>query len=348
MAKQYGPWAIPIDAGGNPQLSTFWRRRLTMLVPTSQASTTLSRRNVLGLVAAATALLVLPTFQSVRAGEDNEKPIARIKIEIDVNSPASEKSGKGVTVVRVEQKNAREEQKPATKESKEAHKEAKKGGLGAWKLANGTTMWEGSSSCGTPIDHKELSKLIAEKKYTFLRTFDGDGEKQWVYSLKLPIGSNMSMNFSMPLDNVTSWEDYEKKRTEQRQQRHEKINEAIAAGRFRLVNVEVLQFHLCRDVQSNTEFKVKRDTGPDGKPMAMPLPTNSPLPPSVKTTGWQDYLKAVRSGKVQLLGLEVINSYTYEMTANDGTKLIFNYGGKEPLKMPAKVADKESEESEEE
>ena len=205
-------------------------------------------------------------------------------------------------------------------------------------------MWEGSSFCGTPINHKELSKLIAKRKYTFLKTFDpGDGEKQWVYSFKFSDGSSIATNFSMPLDNVTSWDDYQKKREQQRQQRHKKINEAIAAGRFRLVNVEVLQFHLCRDVQSNTEFKVKRDTCPDGKPMAMPLPANSPIPPSVKTSTWQDYLKSVRSGKVQLLGLEVINSYTYEMTANDGTKIIFNYGGQKPLQMPEKESEEGSE-----
>jgi len=52
-----------IDAGGNPQLSAFWRRRLTMLVPTSQTSPALSRRNMLWLGAAATLLLVLPTFR---------------------------------------------------------------------------------------------------------------------------------------------------------------------------------------------------------------------------------------------------------------------------------------------
>ena len=47
--NQYGPWATPIGACGNPQLSAFWRQRLTKLVPTSQSSPTLSRRSLLGL-----------------------------------------------------------------------------------------------------------------------------------------------------------------------------------------------------------------------------------------------------------------------------------------------------------
>ena len=74
MKSQYGPWATLIDAGGNPQLSAFWRRRLTMLVPTSQTSPVLSRRNLLWLGAAATLLLALPTFRSAPAVAEENKP----------------------------------------------------------------------------------------------------------------------------------------------------------------------------------------------------------------------------------------------------------------------------------
>ena len=49
MAHQYGPWATAINVGQNPQLSAFWRRRLTMLMSTSQTSPVLSGRNVLWL-----------------------------------------------------------------------------------------------------------------------------------------------------------------------------------------------------------------------------------------------------------------------------------------------------------
>ncbi|MGA2797848.1 MAG: hypothetical protein ABSE63_09735 [Thermoguttaceae bacterium] len=52
MANKYGPWATLIDVGGSPQLSAFWKRRMSMLVPASQTSPVLSRRN-LSLLAAA-------------------------------------------------------------------------------------------------------------------------------------------------------------------------------------------------------------------------------------------------------------------------------------------------------
>lgn len=74
MSSQYGPWASSIDAGGNPQLSTFWHRRLTLLVPTSKTNASLSRRNLLWLGAATLAVLLSPTLCLTRAIADEEKP----------------------------------------------------------------------------------------------------------------------------------------------------------------------------------------------------------------------------------------------------------------------------------
>ena len=73
MTNQYGPWATLIDAGPNLQLSAFWRRRLTMLVPTSQTSSVLSRRSLLWLGAAGVLTGVLPTLRSTSAVADEEK-----------------------------------------------------------------------------------------------------------------------------------------------------------------------------------------------------------------------------------------------------------------------------------
>ena len=70
MSNQYGPWATSINAGGNPQLSTFWRRRLTMLVPASQTSPMLSRRSLLGLGAAGAMTVLLPTLRSTTASAE--------------------------------------------------------------------------------------------------------------------------------------------------------------------------------------------------------------------------------------------------------------------------------------
>jgi Tol biopolymer transport system component len=73
MANQYGPWASSLGACGNPQLSAFWRQRLTKLVPTSQASPTLSRRSLLCLGAAGAATVLLPTLRSTTATADEER-----------------------------------------------------------------------------------------------------------------------------------------------------------------------------------------------------------------------------------------------------------------------------------
>ena len=297
MSNQYGPWATLIDAGGNPQLSAFWRRRLTMLVPTSQTSPVLSRRNLLWLGAAAVLTGVLPTFRLAPAEADE---------------PAG---------------------KPAKTQAK-----AEKDGPKPWKLPNGATMWESGGTSAAPFN-KEMYKLIAEKKYKFVKIFeDGQGEKQYVYGFNFSDGSYTQTNFSMPLDNVTSWEDYQRKVEAQRQQRHEKINRAIAAGRFRLLNVEVMQVHLCRDVASKQKFKVQRIPRADGSELAFPRPDYGPIPPAVQETSWKEHLLAIREGKRELLSSESVNSYTYEMLADDGTKILFNYGGNEPLKKPGDEA----------
>ena len=60
-----------------------------------------------------------------------------------------------------------------------------------------------------PVNDEEMDKLIKEKKYEFVKTFDSkDGEKQYVYRFTYPDGRRVNRNFSMPLDNVTSWADY--------------------------------------------------------------------------------------------------------------------------------------------
>ena len=73
MANQFGPWATLIDTGGSPQLSAFWRRRMTMLVPTSQTSPVLSRRNLLWLWAVVVLTLAVPTFHTAPVAADENK-----------------------------------------------------------------------------------------------------------------------------------------------------------------------------------------------------------------------------------------------------------------------------------
>ena len=188
-----------------------------------------------------------------------------------------------------------------------------------------------------PGNDEETEKLIKEKKYEFVKTFDsGSGEKQYVYRFTYPDGRRVNRNFSMPLDKVTSWADYEKKEELQSGQRNERISQALTSGRFRLLNLEVMQIHICRDVASGTEFKVQRIQRPDGTEIAFPRADFGAIPPSVQETSWKEHLQAIRDGKRQLLKLETTNSYTYEMTADDGTKDTFYYGGAEPLEAMLK------------
>jgi Spy/CpxP family protein refolding chaperone len=81
--SQYGPWATTIDVGANPQLSSFWRRRLVMLLPASRTSPLLSLPNLLWLGAAAAVLIALPTFRSMSAIAAEEEPAAAGKKAAD-------------------------------------------------------------------------------------------------------------------------------------------------------------------------------------------------------------------------------------------------------------------------
>jgi hypothetical protein len=315
MTNPYGPWATLIDAGGNPPLSAFWRRRLTMLVPASQTSPVLSRHNLLWLAMAAALMLFLPTFRSAPSIAGEEQPAKAEKSSAgSVSAPA----------------------KATDKKPAGPQRERNSAVLPPWKLPNGVTIYETISTEGDahgPGFEKEIDKLIAEKKYTLVRTFDPPGdERQYVYGFVLSNGKLATMNFSMPLENVASSADYGRKQKEQRQQRHEKINQAIAAGRFRLINQDVIQVHLCRDVDSKEKSQVRRDRLADGKEIACPQGDHGKVPAAAKETSWKEHLRAIREGKRELLSFRTTNIYTYEMIANDGTKLLFQYDGGEPLK----------------
>jgi beta-lactamase regulating signal transducer with metallopeptidase domain len=194
-----------------------------------------------------------------------------------------------------------------------------------------------STSWGGPGNDEETEKLIKEKKYELVKIVDSkSGEKQYLYRFTYPDGRQANRAFSMPLDKVTSWADYEKKQELQREQRNERISQSLSSGRFRLLNLEVIQIHICRDVESGRTFKVQRIQRPDQSEIALPRADFGAIPPSVRETSWKEHLQAIRDGKRQLLKLETLNDYTYEMTADDGTKDIFTYGGADPLEAMLK------------
>lgn len=77
--NRYGPWASSIEAGGNPQLSSFWHRRLGMLTATWASRPVLTKTNALMILAAAAVLWTLPTLRpDVDLARAAEPPIPAV------------------------------------------------------------------------------------------------------------------------------------------------------------------------------------------------------------------------------------------------------------------------------
>jgi hypothetical protein len=223
-----------------------------------------------------------------------------------------------------------------------------------WKLPDGRNLYTGGFTGTVLADdpkaidtakrhHEEMKQLLAQKKYDFIKTFEFMGRKEYVYKFTFADGSHDNMNFSMPLDNVVSWEDHQQKQEQKEKQRQEQINKALAAGRFRLIDTDVILAHICREVATKQEYRIQRIPLPDPKEKALHRDIALYRPFDVgaeeKTTAmpqtsWQDHLDAVRDGKWELLREETVPSYQYEVVLDDGSKTIFNYGGGKPLEKP--------------
>jgi hypothetical protein len=63
MNRSFGPWSTAIATGANPELNTFWKRRLAMLPMLSQAASRVHRRTVLLLGVLAAIGLAIPTLK---------------------------------------------------------------------------------------------------------------------------------------------------------------------------------------------------------------------------------------------------------------------------------------------
>jgi hypothetical protein len=61
--RSFGPWSTAIGTGVNPELNTFWKRRLAMLPMLGQTASRVSRRTVLLLGALAVIGLAIPTLK---------------------------------------------------------------------------------------------------------------------------------------------------------------------------------------------------------------------------------------------------------------------------------------------
>lgn len=68
MNPSFGPWATAVATGANPQLNTFWKRRLAMLSSLRQSNSHLTGRAILALACLATGTLAIPTLKWATAG----------------------------------------------------------------------------------------------------------------------------------------------------------------------------------------------------------------------------------------------------------------------------------------
>lgn len=186
---------------------------------------------------------------------------------------------------------------------------------------------------------EEIKALIKSKKYECVKTFETPGaETQYVYIFTLSDGQKHAQNFGYPLEKVASWEDYLQKVQKQRQERQERITAAIANGRFRLLDIDLIKQHICRDAETAQMLSVMEHRLPDGEHVAKV--DSYPLEKSQGgyQTSWQDHLNAIKEGKRELVKVMVTNRYVYEITLDDGSKAIFSYGGEEPLSKGEKTS----------
>lgn len=79
MKRSFGPWATAMHVAPNPQLSTFWKRRVMMLCPTSQTSFRLSTAAVYWLVATGVLACALPTLRNAPLRAEEEPASAGAK-----------------------------------------------------------------------------------------------------------------------------------------------------------------------------------------------------------------------------------------------------------------------------
>lgn len=223
-----------------------------------------------------------------------------------------------------------------------------------WTLPNGKTL-RGSWGISATVrsddphaievvkrHHEEMKELLAQKKgYRLVKAYRQEKEGGSIYKYKFTFadGSQEIKEFGIPLENVTSWVDFLKKREEEEDYRHEQINRAIVAGRYRLKHVETLYKFTCRDAGSEEKYQVRFLPLPKGKQMALiwPIDTDDQQqePTSKKTwkeqkTTWKEHLESVRKGEREILSDDTTKIYYYEMVLEDGSKTYFPSA--EPLK----------------
>jgi len=91
MNHSFGPWTTAMDSGSGARLSTFWKKRMTMLPIVWHSSAIVTRRGRLLIMATATLALVLPTLylsRTVAAVEAEPEKLAAVGKPLRVMLPA--------------------------------------------------------------------------------------------------------------------------------------------------------------------------------------------------------------------------------------------------------------------
>ncbi len=205
---------------------------------------------------------------------------------------------------------------------------------------SGTT--EFGSSGPNPAEHEKranekIKQLVDQKKYKFVRTIHHpDGNESNVYYFDWYDGScrnHIKWKSGPPrLEEVSSWDEYKQKSEEYSGQRQKEVEEAIASGKGRLINILVTEVQECKDVATNQRLDVRRispqcpEEGTHDFAEIYPGGMKEFRKPGnhmFTTTSWQDHLNAIRDGKRALLGVRLVKYGVYEAVRDDGSKLVF-------------------------
>ena len=208
-----------------------------------------------------------------------------------------------------------------------------------------TMSSSGGGKAFTPDQLEDLDALIAQKKYELIRTAETPLGTERFYRFIFSDGTAKDWPFYLPLEGVTSLDDYNEKHAAYEARRQAAMHKALAAGRYRLINVDLSPLHRCLDLATGKTIRVQKVVLPDGREMAVATEVQTPaIPPGATEftetqyeTTWQQHLDAIKAGRRKLLDAECVKSYWYEMTLEDGSKTIMSIGGDQPLpeKLPA-------------
>jgi hypothetical protein len=181
---------------------------------------------------------------------------------------------------------------------------------------------------------EEIRRIVAQRKYKFVRRIDRPGgDTYYLYFFPLSDGTRMKAKYPPPrLEDVASWDEYQRKAEQYAAERRRDIEQAVAGGKGRLINVIVTEIHVCRDVESNQSLEVRRaapdcpEEGTDDFAYVYPggIQEHERSGDSVfGTTSWPEHLKAIRDGKRELLDIRLVKQGIYEAVRADGSKFVF-------------------------